>query len=66
MEELKLKAAQDIKDDKVKQASGENEKAKGMENLKGKSSNASAEQYLDKFLLGDLEDSDGVAGILPC
>ena len=48
----------------MKQASGENEKAKGMENLKGKSSNASAEQYLDKFLLGDLEDSDGVAGIL--
>ena len=66
MEECKLKAAQDIKDDKVKQASGENEKAEGMENLKGKTSNASTEQDLDKFLLGDLEDSDGGAGILPC
>lgn len=60
MEELKLKAAEDIKDDKVKQASEENEKAEGVEkSLKGQTSNASAEQDLDKFLLGDLEDSDG-------
>jgi hypothetical protein len=66
MEELKLKAADQIKD--AKQTSGENEKAEGMEkNSKGKTSNSSsAEQDLDKFLLGDLEDSDGGAGILPC
>ncbi|KAM4110512.1 hypothetical protein ACB094_03G201400 [Castanea mollissima] len=62
MEELKLKEAEELKDDKVKQASGENEKAEGMEkSLKGQTSNASAEQDLDKFLLGDLEDSDGGA-----
>lgn len=62
MEELKLKAAEDIKDDKVKQDSEENEKAEGVEkSLKGQTSNASAEQDLDKFLLGDLEDSDGGA-----
>ena len=67
MEELKLKAAEDIKDDKAKQASEENEKAEGVEkSLKGQTSNASAEQDLDKFLLGDLEDSDGGGGILPC
>ena len=66
MEELKLKAAEDIKDDKAKQASEENEKAEGVEkSLKGQTSNASAEQDLDKFLLGDLEDSDGGGGILP-
>uniref|UniRef100_A0A2N9EUQ4 BSD domain-containing protein n=1 Tax=Fagus sylvatica TaxID=28930 RepID=A0A2N9EUQ4_FAGSY len=61
MEELKLKAADQIKD--AKQTSGENEKAEGMEkNSKGKTSNSSsAEQDLDKFLLGDLEDSDGGA-----
>ncbi|GMY25792.1 BSD domain-containing protein [Fagus crenata] len=61
MEELKLKAADQIKDDK--QTSGENEKAEGMEkNSKGKTSNSSsADQDLDKFLLGDLEDSDGGA-----
>nr|POE46272.1 hypothetical protein CFP56_57541 [Quercus suber] len=35
-----------------------------MENLKGKASNRSAEQDLDKFLLGDLEDSDGGAANL--
>ncbi|KAM3707088.1 hypothetical protein ACJW31_03G198500 [Castanea mollissima] len=62
MEELKLKEAEELKDDKVKQASGENEKAEGMEkSLKGQTSNASTEQDLDKFLLGDLEDSDGGA-----
>ncbi|KAL0003606.1 hypothetical protein SO802_011167 [Lithocarpus litseifolius] len=62
MEELKLKAAVDLKDDKVKQAAEENEKAEGVEkSLKGQTSNASAEQDLDKFLLGDLEDSDGGA-----
>ncbi|XP_059448626.1 uncharacterized protein LOC132179850 [Corylus avellana] len=61
MEEVKLKAAENIKDDKVEQTSGGEEKAEGAgKNLKGKGSNSSsAEQDLDTFLLGDLEDSDG-------
>lgn len=64
MEDVKLKAAENIKDDKVKQTSGGNEKAEGVgENSKGKASDASsAEQDLDTFLLGDLEDSDGGQG----
>ncbi|XP_041013222.1 uncharacterized protein LOC121256480 isoform X2 [Juglans microcarpa x Juglans regia] len=61
MEDLKLKAAEDVKDDKVKKTSEEYEKAEGIENSsKGKTSkSSSAEQDLDTFLLGDLEDSDG-------
>jgi hypothetical protein len=61
MEEVKLKAAENIKDDKVEQTSGGDEKAEGVgKNPKGKGSNSSsAEQDLDTFLLGDLEDSDG-------
>ncbi|KAB1206760.1 hypothetical protein CJ030_MR7G013493 [Morella rubra] len=61
IEEVKLKAAEDIKDDKVKTTSVDTEKAEGIEkNSRGQSSNSSsAEQDLDTFLLGDLEDSDG-------
>ncbi|KAG2706878.1 hypothetical protein I3843_05G110900 [Carya illinoinensis] len=61
MEELKLKAAEDVKDDKLKKTSEEKEKAEGIENSsKGKTSKSSStEQDLDTFLLGDLEDSDG-------
>lgn len=66
MEELKLKEAEQLKDDKVKQTPvvGEADKAEGTEtnkkNLTSKSS--SSEQDLDTFLLGDLEDSDGGQG----
>lgn len=68
IEEVKLKAAEDIKDDKVKTTSVDTEKAEGIgKNSRGKSSNSSsAEQDLDTFLLGDLEDSDGGPGIFPC
>ncbi|KAF4348844.1 hypothetical protein CsatB_019969 [Cannabis sativa] len=63
MEEVKLKEAEQKKDDETKQASvvGGNDKEKGMEkNLSSKTSkSSSAEQDLDTFLLGDLEDSDG-------
>lgn len=66
MEELKLKEAEQLKDDKVKQTpvAGEADKTEGTEtnkkNLSSKSS--SSEQDLDTFLLGDLEDSDGGQG----
>ncbi|KAG6708713.1 uncharacterized protein LOC122313562 isoform X1 [Carya illinoinensis] len=61
MEEAKLKAAEDIKDDKMNKNSVENVKAEGVEkSSKGKATDSSsAEQDLDTFLLGDLDDSDG-------
>ncbi|XP_062111304.1 uncharacterized protein LOC133822865 [Humulus lupulus] len=63
MEEVKLKEAEQKKDDDTKQASvvGGNDKDEGMEkNLSSRTSkSSSAEQDLDTFLLGDLEDSDG-------
>ncbi|GAV79536.1 BSD domain-containing protein [Cephalotus follicularis] len=63
MEEAKRKAEEQVKDDKAKETVilGETSGSKVTENnLKSKSSNASsAEQDLDTFLLGDLEDSDG-------
>lgn len=60
-EEAKLKAEENIQDDKAKQTSGGNEKEEELgKNSKGKASkSSSAEQDLDTFLLGDLEDSDG-------
>lgn len=54
-----------MKDEKAKQSpiAGENSKPESTEkNLKSKTS--SAEQDLDSFLLGDLEDSDGGQGML--
>ncbi|KDP31406.1 hypothetical protein JCGZ_11782 [Jatropha curcas] len=63
MEEIKRKAEEQIKDDKLKQSatSGDNSTSEVIEkNLKSRTSTASsAEQDLDSFLLGDLEDSDG-------
>ncbi|XP_044490826.1 uncharacterized protein LOC123214880 [Mangifera indica] len=62
MEEIKLKAEKDIKDDKVKPTPGVGDTDKSEvagKSLKNKTS--SAEQDLDSFLLGDLEDSDGGA-----
>lgn len=65
MEEAKLKAAEDIKDDKMNKNSVENVKAEGVEkSSKGKATDSSsAEQDLDTFLLGDLDDSDGGPGM---
>lgn len=65
MEEAKLKAAEDIKDDKVNRNSVQNVRDEGMgNNLKGKATNSSlAEQDLDTFLSGDLDDSDGGPGM---
>ncbi|KAM1517719.1 hypothetical protein ACFX11_021076 [Malus domestica] len=63
MEELKVEEAEKLKDDIVKPTPpvGGTDKAEGSEKntkpLVSKSS--SAEQDLDSFLLGDLEDSDG-------
>ncbi|XP_022149040.1 uncharacterized protein LOC111017557 [Momordica charantia] len=63
MEEIKLKSEEQRKADEGKQTPlvGASEKVEGTEkNLKGKTSNlSSADQDLDTFLLGDLEDSDG-------
>ncbi|XP_050372169.1 uncharacterized protein LOC126790076 [Argentina anserina] len=64
MEELKLKEAEQLKDDKAKQTPvvGEADKAEASEaNRKSLTSKSSStEQDLDTFLLGDLEeDSDG-------
>lgn len=67
MEEVKLREAEQKKDDTLKQTSvvegtdKEEEKDKNHRSLTSKSS--SAEQDLDTFLLGDLEDSDGGPGI---
>ncbi|XP_021674833.2 uncharacterized protein LOC110660739 isoform X2 [Hevea brasiliensis] len=65
MEEIKCKAEEQIKDEKSTQSalSGENSRSEVTEkNLKSKISTASsAEQDLDTFLLGDLEESDGGA-----
>lgn len=66
MEEIKLKEAEQKKDDSVKQAPsvGWTDKAEGTENNQSKitSNSSSAEQELDTFLLGDHEDCDGGAG----
>lgn len=63
MEEMKLKSEEQRKADEAKQTPlvGASEKVEGTEkNLKGKTSqSSSADQDLDTFLLGDLEDSDG-------
>ena len=57
-----------MKDDNVKQTPivGEADQSEKIEkNLKGNTSkSSSAEQDLDTFLLGDLEDSDGGPGML--
>ncbi|CAI0463285.1 unnamed protein product [Linum tenue] len=64
-EELKRKAEEQIKDEKIKQAAAANANPsvpEGAErSLESKKSNVSTEQDLDTFLLGDLEDSDGGA-----
>ncbi|WCJ35779.1 BSD domain-containing protein [Euphorbia peplus] len=63
MEDIKRKSEEQKKDDKSNQSpvSGENSESQTKEtSLKSKTS--SAEQDLDSFLLGDLEDSDGDAG----
>ncbi|KAJ0094633.1 hypothetical protein Patl1_16633 [Pistacia atlantica] len=60
MEEIKLKAEKEIKDDQVKPTPvvGDSDKLEVTgKSLKSKTS--STEQDLDTFLLGDLEDSDG-------
>lgn len=67
MEEIKLKSEEQRQADEAKQTSlvGASEKVEGTEkNLKGiASKSSSADQDLDTFLLGDLEDSDaGGAG----
>ncbi|XP_015895233.3 uncharacterized protein LOC107429098 [Ziziphus jujuba] len=63
VEEIKLKEAEKMKDEHAKQTPsvGGTDQSEGIEkNLKGKTSkSSSAEQDLDTFLLGDLEDSDG-------
>lgn len=67
MEDIKLKAEKQVTDNIVKPtpAVGDTNKTELTEkNLKTKTSTgSSAEQDLDTFLLGDLEDSDGGAGI---
>lgn len=67
MEEIKLKEAEKMKDEHAKQTPsvGGTDQSEGIEkNLKGKTSkSSSAEQDLDTFLLGDLEDSDGGSGM---
>lgn len=67
MEEVKHREVEQKKDDNMNQTSAvdrtdkEEEKDKNLKNKTSKSS--SAEQDLDTFLLGDLEDSDGGPGI---
>ena len=51
MEEIQLKEAEKIKDDKVNQTLITNQKSMT-------STSSSTEQDLDTFLLGDLEDGD--------
>ncbi|KAJ4838503.1 hypothetical protein Tsubulata_030463, partial [Turnera subulata] len=62
-EEIKRKAEEQIKAEKVKQSpvAGESSRTEATEK-KLESKKSSAEQDLDTFLLGDLEDSDGGEG----
>lgn len=64
MEEIKLKEEEQKKEENTKQTSvvGGNDKEEVLEK-KLSSKSSSAEQDLDTFLLGDLEDSDGGPGI---
>lgn len=57
VEKIKLKEAENIKDGKLEQTPTVGSEGKGT-SLKSKISSSSAEQDLDTFLLGDLEDSD--------
>ncbi|KAH0997572.1 hypothetical protein GBA52_021436 [Prunus armeniaca] len=61
MEEMKVKEIEQLKDDTVKPTPivGGTDQAEGSEKKKLASKSSSAEQDLDSFLLGDLEDSDG-------
>ncbi|KAA8532851.1 hypothetical protein F0562_033032 [Nyssa sinensis] len=63
MEEVKLKEAEKIKEDNLKQTSavGETNKSEvvGKSLTSRTSTSSSAEQDLDTFLLGDFEDGDG-------
>ncbi|XP_008243796.1 PREDICTED: uncharacterized protein LOC103342015 [Prunus mume] len=61
MEEMKVKETEQLKDDTVKPTPvvGGTDQAEGSEKKKLASKSSSAEQDLDSFLLGDLEDSDG-------
>ncbi|CAL8994755.1 unnamed protein product [Prunus brigantina] len=61
MEEMKVKETEQLKDDTVKPTPvvGGTDQAEGSEKKKLDSKSSSAEQDLDSFLLGDLEDSDG-------
>lgn len=65
MEEVKLKAEKQAKDDKLMEtSSSEIHKSESLEkNIKDKAStSSSAHQDLDSFLLGDLGDSDDGPG----
>lgn len=63
MEEVKLREAEQKKDDTLKQTSvvegTDKEEEKDKNHRSSTSKSSSAEQDLDTFLLGDLEDSDG-------
>ncbi|VVA24190.1 PREDICTED: BSD [Prunus dulcis] len=67
MEEMKVKETEQLKDDAVKPTPvvGGTDQAEGSEKKKLASKSSSAEQDLDSFLLGDLEDSDGGPGLVP-
>lgn len=56
-EKIKLKEAENVKDGKLEQTPTVGSEGKGT-SLKSKASSLSAEQDLDTFLLGDLDDSD--------
>ncbi|KAM7487537.1 hypothetical protein LguiB_025021 [Lonicera macranthoides] len=60
-EEIKLKESEQTKGDKVEHTPLVGSEVMGT-NLKSKTSTSSAEQDLDSFLLGDLEDGDSVPG----
>lgn len=64
LEDAKLKAAEQAKAEKMMQApDAETQNPTVVEkNMKSSTSNLSAQQDLDTFLLGDLEDSDGGPG----
>lgn len=68
MEDVKLKTAENIKDNEVKEvSSGETSSKAADEISKQKTNNMkseASEQDLDAFLLGDLEDGDDGPGTL--
>lgn len=67
MEDVKLKAAEKIKDSELKEVSSDQTSTRTADEISKQKSNvksAASEKDLDAFLLGDIEDGDDGPGTL--